>query len=77
VDLCDLQEWFEPEELQACPQCVERAAITVEDSGAVVCFHCGFIRWRGGDTSIDELIGSRLPVEAHGEPPSANPPRSA
>jgi hypothetical protein len=37
---------------------------------------CGYIRWQGGETSIEELQ-SPLPVEAHGEPPSANPPRDA
>ena len=75
VDLRELQEWFEPEELQGCPQCVEHAAITIEHSGAVLCFHCGFIRWRGGETSIEELLRSQLPVEAHGETASASPRR--
>lgn len=73
VDLRELQEWFEPEELQPCPECVERAAIRIERSGAVLCFHCGFIRWRGGETSIEELLRSQLPVEAHGETASAGP----
>lgn len=55
MDLRELQLWFETEELDPCPRCGRAAALGLEHADALLCFRCGFIRWRGGTTSVREL----------------------
>jgi ribosomal protein S27AE len=55
VELHDLQDWFAADELDACPRCLQAAAITMSHADALLCFACGFIRWPGGETSVREL----------------------
>jgi ribosomal protein L37AE/L43A len=51
----DLHQWFSVEELELCPSCGERAGIRVEVSGAFVCFACGLIQAREGETTVEGL----------------------
>ena len=57
MELRELQEWFAPDELAPCPHCLAVSALLLEQSSVFVCFGCGFIRWRGGETSVSELQG--------------------
>ena len=55
VELRELQDWFTPDELDPCPRCRQAAAIAMADAEALLCFHCGYIRWPGGETSVRQL----------------------
>jgi hypothetical protein len=55
VDVRELREWFDADELEACPHCLEAAALSVEHAEAILCFGCGYIRWCGGETSVSEV----------------------
>jgi hypothetical protein len=55
VDFRELQDWFEGEELALCPGCSEPAALILEPVGSLLCFHCGLIRWPGGELRVSEL----------------------
>ena len=55
MDLDELQAWFGDEELELCPRCTHPAALTIEHARSLICFHCGFIRWSGGETSVTEF----------------------
>jgi hypothetical protein len=55
VELRELQDWFAPDELDPCPRCLRVAAIAVAVAEALLCFHCGYIRWPGGETSVRQL----------------------
>lgn len=55
MELRELQEWFGPDELDTCPRCRETAALALEHSQALLCFHCGYIRARDLETSVREL----------------------
>ena len=35
--------WFTDEELEQCPRCERRTALTVPQSGMVVCIDCGVV----------------------------------
>jgi hypothetical protein len=48
----NLLDWFDPEELQPCDHCGERAGLRIEGTGTFICFGCGYIRWTGGETSV-------------------------
>ena len=48
----ELQEWFAPEELRACPSCGARAAMDITVPDSVLCFACGLIRCSGGTTTV-------------------------
>ena len=62
MELRALQEWFGAEELDACPRCLETAALAVEHADALVCFHCGYIRTHDVETSVRELQVIRTPL---------------
>jgi ribosomal protein S27AE len=51
----ELRDWFGADELETCPRCSQTAALAVEDRDVLLCFHCGFLRWPGGETTVDEL----------------------
>jgi ribosomal protein S27AE len=55
MELRELQDWFGAEELGLCPRCLEAAALALEHSDALLCFHCGYIRAREEETSVREL----------------------
>jgi hypothetical protein len=55
MDGLDLLGWFERNELEPCERCGEQAGLRIEESETFICFGCGYIRWRGGETSVDAL----------------------
>ena len=55
----DLHEWFAEEELRLCPSCGERAGLRIEATGAFMCFACGLIRTRDGETTVGRLQGKK------------------
>jgi hypothetical protein len=54
-----LLDWIEPDELEPCERCGERAGLRIEEAGTFVCFGCAYIRWAGGETRVDALQGAR------------------
>jgi hypothetical protein len=62
VALPDLRDWFDEEELELCPNCSQRAGVTVDDANSFICFDCGFISWSGGETSVALLQGREAPA---------------
>jgi hypothetical protein len=63
MELRELQEWFGTDELAPCPRCCETAALALELSEALLCFHCGYIRARDLETSVRELQSPLVPAD--------------
>jgi hypothetical protein len=55
----DLHQWFADEELELCPSCGERAGLKIGTAESFMCFACGLIQSRNGETSVDQLRGRK------------------
>jgi len=55
----DLHQWFADEELELCPSCGERAGLRIGTAESFMCFACGLIQSRDGETSVDQLQGRK------------------
>jgi hypothetical protein len=55
----DLHQWFADEELEPCSACGERAGLSTPEPGVFICFACGLVRTREGETTVGELQGRK------------------
>jgi len=55
----DLHQWFADEELELCPSCGERAGLRIGTAKSFMCFACGLIQSRDGETSVDQSQGRK------------------
>jgi len=55
----DLHQWFADEELELCPSCGERAGLKIGTAESFLCFACGLIQSREGETTIEQLQGRK------------------
>jgi hypothetical protein len=55
----DLHQWFADEELELCPSCGERAGLRIGTAESFMCFACGLIQSRDGETGVDQLQGRK------------------
>jgi len=55
----DLHQWFADEELELCPSCGERAGLKIGTAESFMCFACGLIQSRDGETTVDQLQGRK------------------
>jgi hypothetical protein len=49
----NLRDWFSDEELDECPRCGDRAALTIPP-GWIICTDCGVVRF-----AVDDRDGDR------------------
>jgi hypothetical protein len=68
MDRQHLLDWFEHDELELCERCGEHAGLHLEKEGPFICFACGYIRWAGGETFVDELQGRAAGETTDGAP---------
>jgi len=55
----DLHQWFADEELELCPSCGERAGLKIGTAESFMCFACGLIQSRDGETSVGQVQGRK------------------
>lgn len=52
-----LLAWFEPDELDDCPECGQHAALVLPATATRICFACGSIAFPAGITSVAAVQG--------------------